>query len=91
MSKRKINESLAGFLLEESKNVNKGFCYYSYPWNCCRDEMITYARHFPQPKEGEYRITRNETDKLIESVVEIKPPKGSRKRKWQKIVLWWFK
>ena len=75
--------TLADLLKLEAKNVNNGFCYSTYPYPCFINEALTYAKHLKAP--------HNPTITRVEGLVtiEIKPLKGSGKRKPLIIKLWY--
>jgi len=76
-----MEKTLADLLVEEAKNLD-GFVYSSYPYSCGLDEAKKHAARYAAPQNP--TITRE--DKKI--TIEIKPLKGSRKRKLLKIKLW---
>lgn len=76
-----MEKTLADLIAEEAKNLD-GFVYSSYPYSCGIDEAKIHAARYAAPQKS--TITREE--KKI--TIEIKPLKGSRKRKLLTIKLW---
>jgi len=84
-------KTLADLLKQEARYVNNGFCYSNFPYPCMVDEAMTDARRFTAPPESRMTITRIDDEHKRESVIEIKPMPGSRKRKPITINLYWWK
>lgn len=75
------NKTLADLLKEESERFNS-YCYIDYPYPCMITEALIYARKYGYPHDC--KITRTED----QTTIELKPLKGSRKRKPYIIKLW---
>ena len=78
-----MNKTLADLLKTESKHVNDGFCYSTYPYPCHITEALVYAKNYTIPNNP--TITRSDN----EVIISLKPRKGSRKRKPMIIKLWY--
>lgn len=78
-----MTKTLADLLRVESKHVNGGYCYSTFPYSCGIEEALTYAKGYRAPHNP--TITRGDN----EVTIEIKPLKGSGKRKPMVIKLWW--
>lgn len=76
--------TFADLLKEESKRFG-GNCYCSWPYSCCVSESLIQARYYEIPGDR-CNIIRNENL----TTIEIKPRKGSRKRKLMIVKLWPF-
>jgi hypothetical protein len=76
-------KTLSDLLAQESKRINNGFCYCTYPFPCSISEALVYAKHYTAPADP--LITREDN----RTTIQIKPMKGSGKRKAYTIVLWW--
>ena len=75
--------SFADLLRKESNRFNN-FVYSSKPYSCGINEAISYFKDFKIPKEDQYSIAREEKS----TIIDIKPIKGSGKRKHYIITLW---
>ena len=75
--------TLAQLIKTESKNL-RGFVYSSYPYPCGLTEAMTHTDRHQAPPPSRCSITR--TPDLV--TIEIKPLKGSGRRKPMIIKLW---
>jgi len=66
-------KTLADLLQTESKHVNNGYCYSTFPYSCHITEALTHAKHYKAPINP--TITR-ESNRVT---ITIKPVKGNRK------------
>ncbi len=73
---------LSGLLKQEARRFNN-IVYLNFPYSCCLDEAVSHAAHY---QVNEKNITIDRTDK--QTNINIKPTKGSGKRKIMVIKLW---
>ena len=78
-------KNMAEFLSELAKeHLGTDYVYCNQPYSCMLSEAITSFRHYEAPNNKQVSI--NKTENRVD--IEIKPLKGSRKRKPYKITLW---
>lgn len=81
---KKGKETMADLIRTEAKRFD-GFCCSSMPYSCFINEAYAYFVKFLKPEADRLKIDRTANDR---TVISIKPLKGSRCRKVQKIMLW---
>jgi hypothetical protein len=75
--------SLADVIKEEAQRLD-GFVYSSFPYSCGLTEALTHAARYSKPTNGQLSIERQASA----TTIQIKPRKGSRRRKLLTIRLW---
>ena len=75
--------NLSDLLREEAQRFDN-IVYFSKPYSCAMEEALSYFKNYTMPKEDQYTIDRSTS----QTVVSLKPMKGSRKRKLYTIVMW---
>ena len=71
-------------LIREEASKFDNIVYCNKPYSCAIEEALSYFKSFKMPKQDDYIIDRNGKT----TTIELKPMKGSRKRKNYTIVLW---
>jgi hypothetical protein len=82
-----MTKKITDLIKEESKllhNKTGKMCYYSKPFPCAMDECLSHFKGFDAPDNNRLVIERLETSTKI----NIKPLKGSGKRKLYTIEIW---
>ena len=69
---------------EDLENKTGKMCYFSKPYSCAKEECLMFFEKYGLPKPEQMTIERIET----QTTINIKPAKGSGKRKLYTIKIW---